>query len=90
MSKFDELVETSRLISDAEVEAQPLWEYPSKCRGVPRKLIEIDFHDLKPTYAFNGVQQIIESQDEEGTTLTINGFALWAVWKIGGKDIVTG
>ncbi|KOB67070.1 Uncharacterized protein OBRU01_20363, partial [Operophtera brumata] len=59
MSVFDDLVESSRIISDAEVEAQPLWEYPEN-----------------PS----------ESKEPHEP---VNGFALWAVWKVG-EDQSTG
>ncbi|XP_047993229.1 protein arginine N-methyltransferase 7 isoform X2 [Leguminivora glycinivorella] len=83
MGIFDELVERSRIISDAELEAQPLWEYPCHCRGAPRKLIEIDLRCLKQTYAAND-SFTFESDAR------VNGFALWAVWKVGGKGISCG
>ncbi|KAG6446606.1 protein arginine N-methyltransferase 7 isoform X2 [Manduca sexta] len=88
MSIFDDLVESSRVISDAEIEPQPLWEYPCTSRGLPRKLIEINLHDLRPKYATDGVNVLEES--DTSRTHAINGFALWATWNVGGKDISTG
>ncbi|XP_028158000.1 protein arginine N-methyltransferase 7 isoform X1 [Ostrinia furnacalis] len=87
MSVFDSLVESSRIISDAEIEAQPLWEYPCKCRGVPRKLLEIDFSQLKATYAGDDTHALVDTDTEASP---MNGFALWAVWKIGGKQTSAG
>ncbi|XP_061714851.1 protein arginine N-methyltransferase 7 [Cydia pomonella] len=83
MGIFDELVERSRIISDAELEAQPLWEYPCHCRAAPRKLIEIDLRCLKQTYATD------DSFTFESDAC-VNGFAIWAVWKVGGKGISGG
>ncbi|KAL4702422.1 hypothetical protein ACJJTC_003047 [Scirpophaga incertulas] len=88
MSKFDDLVESSRIISDAEVEAQPLWEYPCKCRGEPRKMLHIAFTDLKSTYACNESHTL--SNDTDTEIGSVNGFALWAVWRIGGKSVSGG
>ncbi|XP_068618340.1 protein arginine N-methyltransferase 7-like [Battus philenor] len=88
MSVFDGLVEGSRVISDTEIEAQPLWEYPCKSRGLPRKLLEIDLQDLKPTVATDGANQIMDVETEG--VQPINGFVLWASWKVGGKSISSG
>ncbi|XP_045496135.1 protein arginine N-methyltransferase 7 [Colias croceus] len=87
MGIFDELVENSRIISDAEIEAQPLWEYPCKCSGQPKKLLEIHLKDLKATFATDGVNAIAETS--EGN-FAVNGFAIWAVWIVGGKPISAG
>ncbi|KAJ0178126.1 hypothetical protein K1T71_005949 [Dendrolimus kikuchii] len=88
MSIFDELVEDSRLISDADVEAQPLWEYPCKCKGTPRKLLEIDMTDLKSTYATDNIHKLVDSEVE--SVLEVNGFVVWSVWKVGGTEISSG
>ncbi|CAK1544911.1 unnamed protein product [Leptosia nina] len=87
MSIFDGLVENSRIVSDAEIEPQPLWEYPCKCRGTPRKLVEINLTDLKPTLAVDGDFHVVDSS--EGNHV-VNGFAIWAVWIVGGKQISSG
>ncbi|XP_075979043.1 arginine methyltransferase 7 isoform X2 [Anticarsia gemmatalis] len=84
MDIFDRLVESSRTISDSEIEAQPLWEYPCKSRGEPVKLLAVDFTDLKSTYATDGVEQI--SKTENPVAQLVNGFAVWAVWNIGGRQ----
>nr|XP_021192702.2 protein arginine N-methyltransferase 7 isoform X2 [Helicoverpa armigera] len=83
MAVFDGLVEHSRTISDAEIEAQPLWEYPCRCRGEPVRLLHIDFTNLKPALAMDGVYEV-KPEAEEGQF--VNGFALWAVWKVGGAQ----
>ncbi|XP_039755743.1 protein arginine N-methyltransferase 7 [Pararge aegeria] len=88
MTMFDSLVESSRLISDAEIEAQPLWEYPCKCRGEPRKLVELQMKDLKVTYASDGVHPIVDSESQASNP--VNGFVIWAVWMVGGKSISAG
>ncbi|XP_034831267.1 protein arginine N-methyltransferase 7-like isoform X1 [Maniola hyperantus] len=88
MSIFDSLVESSRVISDAEIEAQPLWEYPCRCRGVPRKLIDIHFKHLTVTYASDGAHPVVDSKSEGSHS--VNGFAIWAVWIVGGKAISSG
>ncbi|CAH0729989.1 unnamed protein product, partial [Brenthis ino] len=88
MSIFDDLVENSRVISDSEIEAQPLWEYPCRSRGAPRKLLEINMRDLKATFACDGVNNIVDIDTEESSS--VNGFAIWAVWVVGGKQISAG
>ncbi|CAG4946707.1 unnamed protein product [Parnassius apollo] len=88
MTVFDSLVESSRLISDAEIEAQPLWEYPCKCRGSPRKLLEIDLQHLTPTFATDGTNPILDIEVDD--VQSVNGFVLWSCWKIGGKSISCG
>ncbi|XP_049874174.1 protein arginine N-methyltransferase 7 isoform X2 [Pectinophora gossypiella] len=87
MKIFDDLVESSRQISDAELEAQPLWEYPCFSRGVPRKLLEIDMLDLQATYANNESFKLAQPEDGEQV---VNGFAIWTVWTIGDKQHSTG
>ncbi|XP_046968729.1 protein arginine N-methyltransferase 7 [Vanessa cardui] len=88
MSIFDTLVEKSRMISDSEIEAQPLWEYPCKCRGLPRKLFDIHLKDLKPTFACDGKNPIVDSEIEGVNP--VNGFAIWAVWVVGENRISSG
>ncbi|CAH2039388.1 unnamed protein product, partial [Iphiclides podalirius] len=88
MTVFDSLVESSRLISDAEIEAQPLWEYPCVSRGAPRRLLEIDLCALAPTYATDGANAVADIEVEG--TRPVNGFALWSCWRIGGKPISSG
>ncbi|XP_073946868.1 protein arginine N-methyltransferase 7-like isoform X2 [Choristoneura fumiferana] len=83
MGIFDELVETSRVISDAEIEAQPLWEYPCRCRATPRRLFTVSLGGLQRTYAADDTFPFESIQ-------RVNGFALWAVWKVGGKEISCG
>lgn len=89
MSIFDELVENSRIISDADIEAQPLWEYPCKRRGTPRKLIEINMADLKPTYATDNTHKMVESDEAVGV-ISVNGFVVWSVWRVGDKKLSCG
>ncbi|KAJ8715935.1 hypothetical protein PYW08_013220 [Mythimna loreyi] len=84
MTVFDGLLANSSTISDAEIEAQPLWEYPCKSRGEPVRLLSIVFTRLKPAYAMDGVVEVVKSEAEEKQQ--INGFALWTVWKIGGQQ----
>ncbi|XP_045450910.1 protein arginine N-methyltransferase 7-like [Melitaea cinxia] len=88
MSIFDDLVESSRTISDSEIEAQPLWEYPCKCRGLPRKLFSIDLNDLKATFACDGDNPVADTEIEGGNL--VNGFTIWAVWVVDGKPISSG
>ncbi|XP_060802656.1 protein arginine N-methyltransferase 7 isoform X2 [Amyelois transitella] len=88
MTIFDELVEKSRVISDAEVEPQPLWEYPCRCRGAPRKLLDINFGHLQATYAVNDAHPLTDTESEEKQV--VNGFAIWAVWRVGGKELSAG
>ncbi|RVE53723.1 hypothetical protein evm_001615 [Chilo suppressalis] len=87
MSIFDGLVENSRIISDACVETQPLWEYPCVSRGQPRLLLDVSFASLQPSYAANKTQPLIDTDGEPGS---VNGFAMWSVWKVGGKAISCG
>ncbi|XP_026733899.1 protein arginine N-methyltransferase 7 [Trichoplusia ni] len=84
MAVFDGLVENSRTISDAEIEAQPLWEYPCKSRGEPVKLLEMDFMELQQTYARDDVIDVPKTESVEQEL--VNGFALWVVWDVGVKQ----
>lgn len=51
---FDELIEKSSHLADTNVEAQPLWEYPSKSLGKPKELLSIQFTDFDQTIERNG------------------------------------
>ncbi|KAI5637866.1 protein arginine N-methyltransferase 7 [Phthorimaea operculella] len=88
MKLFDELVESSRQISDAETEAQPLWEYPCYCSGTPQRILQIDMLALNNTYAANETHNL--SNNPETGDRRVNGFAVWAVWTIGDKQHSTG
>ncbi|CAG9561428.1 unnamed protein product [Danaus chrysippus] len=88
MTIFDNLVESSRIISDADIEAQPLWEYPCICRGEARKIIEVNMSDLKPTIACDGAYKVSDNEDNDSKP--VNGFAIWSVWRVGGKPISSG
>ncbi|VVD04916.1 unnamed protein product [Leptidea sinapis] len=88
MTIFDKLVENSRIISDADIEAQPLWEYPCKCRGEARKILDIDLNNLQPTYAADGVNTV--SDEVEDSHHYVNGFAIWITWIVGGKQMSAG
>ncbi|KAM3966407.1 arginine methyltransferase 7 [Aphomia sociella] len=88
MATFDNLVESSRIISDAEIEPQPLWEYPCKSRGLPRKLLDIDMRALQSTYATNDTYPLLDADSDEEHL--VNGFVIWASWSIGGKSVSGG
>ncbi|XP_013172613.1 PREDICTED: protein arginine N-methyltransferase 7 isoform X1 [Papilio xuthus] len=88
MTIFDQLVESSRILSDVEIEAQPLWEYPCTCRGLPRKLLALDFQDLKPKLATDGVNSFTDVETDERQPM--NGFAVWMSWSVGGKPVSCG
>ncbi|XP_014367863.2 protein arginine N-methyltransferase 7 isoform X3 [Papilio machaon] len=85
---FDQLVESSRVLSDVEIEAQPLWEYPCTCRGIPRKLLALDFHNLKPKLATDGVNTFTDVESDERQPM--NGFVVWTCWSVGGKVVSCG
>ncbi|KPJ08008.1 Protein arginine N-methyltransferase 7 [Papilio machaon] len=88
MTIFDQLVESSRVLSDVEIEAQPLWEYPCTCRGIPRKLLALDFHNLKPKLATDGVNTFTDVESDERQPM--NGFVVWTCWSVGGKVVSCG
>ena len=52
-------LQSSSNISDAEIEAQPLWEYPCKSRGEPVKMLAVIYNRLEPTYAIDGVVEVL-------------------------------
>ncbi|XP_041987392.1 protein arginine N-methyltransferase 7-like isoform X2 [Aricia agestis] len=87
MASFDSLVERSRTISDCELEAQPMWEYPCWSRGEPRRLLDVDLRALQPTAVADGVFSIVDNND---SSHTINGFAVWVVWRVGGANLSAG
>ncbi|XP_012284304.1 protein arginine N-methyltransferase 7 [Orussus abietinus] len=84
---FDELVQKSSDISDAPVEAQPLWEYPGRALSLPFKLWEVDFYDSVDEYRYIELQNT--SPVPILTTGKYNGIALWVDWQLDNNTMVS-
>ncbi|XP_055840399.1 protein arginine N-methyltransferase 7 [Episyrphus balteatus] len=83
---FDQMVDTSSILADAVVEAQPLWEYPCRALAKETELLSVSFENFSKDKSCSGVLTI----EENGLC---NGIALWVDWNIDGsnnpKSIVT-
>ncbi|CAG9089107.1 unnamed protein product [Plutella xylostella] len=88
MAIFDELVEGARQISDDELDAQPLWEYPCRARGPPQQLLHVDFADVKERYTADNECPIINPPSDKLSS--VNGFALWSVYRLGAAAVSAG
>ena len=81
---FDDIIMDACDISDAEVEPQPLWEYPCKAECVPKSLVTFDLtqkipeNELKATTLF----------DELSVTKRGSGLVFWMDWHLTDQDIV--
>ncbi|CAH1119806.1 unnamed protein product [Phaedon cochleariae] len=76
MKSFDDLIEESSNVSDDNLEAQPLWEYPGYALSTEIEIATIDLTNLCG-----------ESLEEKGTfliqgDLDCNGIALWVDWNL--------
>lgn len=56
-------------MSDANVEPQPLWEYPCRAKGRPTKLMDFNFREKVPEDKVE-VSKVIEIEDFYGN---VNG-----------------
>ncbi|RZC34261.1 protein arginine N-methyltransferase 7 [Asbolus verrucosus] len=75
MKDFDDLIEASSGISDDNVEAQPLWEYPGIALSKIVDIIHIDLCSVpEKVVETNGVFEIEEGHGG------CNGIALWVEW----------
>ncbi|XP_017772742.1 PREDICTED: protein arginine N-methyltransferase 7 [Nicrophorus vespilloides] len=74
MKPFDKLIEESSGISDEEVEAQPLWEYPGQALSQPKEIAAIDIK-------ING-RDVCESTGsfDFNDVSSCNGVAFWVDW----------
>ncbi|XP_044271896.1 protein arginine N-methyltransferase 7 isoform X2 [Tribolium madens] len=86
MKDFDELIEVSSNISDDNVEAQPLWEYPGIALSKTVDIITIDSNSVhEKVVELSGVFEI---DSRHGPC---NGLALWIEWlhEEGAKSVIS-
>ncbi|XP_055909924.1 protein arginine N-methyltransferase 7 [Eupeodes corollae] len=79
LSIFDKMVDTSSLLADAVVEAQPLWEYPCRALAKEIELLSVSFENFNEDKSCSGIIDI----EENGSC---NGIALWVDWNIDGSN----
>ncbi|XP_060519406.1 protein arginine N-methyltransferase 7 [Cylas formicarius] len=79
---FDDLIEESSGKSDANVEPQPLWEYPCVALGPVVEMASIDMHHLDQR-DIKSVGTFVITENEE-----CNGIALWVEWHIESPTVV--
>lgn len=79
LSIFDQMVDTSSKLTDAVVEAQPLWEYPCRALAKEVELLSVSFQNFNEDKNCSGVMTL----EENGLC---NGICLWVDWNIDGKD----
>ena len=76
LSHFDEVIMNACDVSDAEVEPQPLWEYPCYAEDMPREIMTFDFtkkdvENKKTTVKFENLKKLVK----RGA-----GMAFWMEW----------
>ncbi|KAJ8943825.1 hypothetical protein NQ318_020897 [Aromia moschata] len=85
MKHFDDLIEDSSNISDDNVEAQPLWEYPGIALTKETEIVSLDLVNVPETaLKVNGSFFLHGNLD-------CNGIALWVEWHLDGtpKNIIS-
>jgi hypothetical protein len=88
MKHFDDIIMDAIAISDAQVEPQPLWEYPCQALTSPKVVMTFDLtevipeNDLKQVTSFDVV--ILKEND-----LKKSGMAFWMDWHLTETDILT-
>lgn len=74
LTHFDEVIMNACDISDAEVEPEPLWEYPCQAKSLPKSLMEFDFRhsieDKKSLVKFENLDLIKRG----------SGMVVWMEW----------
>ena len=81
---FDDIIMDACDISDAEVEPQPLWEYPCKAECEPKSLATFDLtekipeNELKTTTTFENLKVAKRG----------SGLVFWMDWHLTDQDIV--
>ncbi|XP_049811197.1 protein arginine N-methyltransferase 7-like isoform X1 [Schistocerca nitens] len=81
MIKFDELIDASRNISDSQIEAHPLWEYPGRPITCPFHVTKFDFGQKSFTDNIEKSGQI--NCEWSGTC---HGIALWVDWHLDAQE----
>ncbi|XP_020717845.1 protein arginine N-methyltransferase 7 isoform X2 [Ceratitis capitata] len=77
---FDRMIEQARkLLTDHQIEAQPLWEYPCKALAKPQELLNVVFRNFNEEKTGNGTIEI----ESAGSC---NGIALWVEWNLDGAS----
>ncbi|KAK0420616.1 hypothetical protein QR680_014795 [Steinernema hermaphroditum] len=83
LSIFDNVCQTARFATDAIVEPQPLWEYPSVCTGKTVELVEFDLNEEIPEndITFDACIDFSPST---------NAVAVWCDWEFSDYTMKTG
>ncbi|XP_030374210.1 protein arginine N-methyltransferase 7 [Scaptodrosophila lebanonensis] len=80
LTLFDKMVEHSVELAQSKVEAQPLWEYPSRALSQPQEILCVNFKD------FSAEQRQEGSFTLPGNSEQCNGVALWVDWQLNAND----
>uniref|UniRef100_A0A146KTV0 Protein arginine N-methyltransferase 7 n=1 Tax=Lygus hesperus TaxID=30085 RepID=A0A146KTV0_LYGHE len=85
VSSFDKLIESASKRSDAEVDVQPMFEYPGKLLSLPQCLLELTLSGEPP-------EKPLQSSGKFTTNShgAFHGVVLWAEWDFGCELISTG
>uniref|UniRef100_A0A1A9WE86 Protein arginine N-methyltransferase n=1 Tax=Glossina brevipalpis TaxID=37001 RepID=A0A1A9WE86_9MUSC len=73
LSLFDAMVEESMSISQAKVEAHPLWEYPCRALAEPVELLKVEFRRF-------GIDKKHKGEIFAEELAVCNGICLWVDW----------
>lgn len=81
LSHFDEVIMNACNVSDAEVEPEPLWEYPCSAQALPKKVMTLDFN------AEMANQKTVTKFDGLNLTKRGAGMAFWMEWYLTDEHI---
>ena len=81
---FDDIIMEACDISDAEVEPQPLWEYPCQARSQPKPLITFNFNEKVPEKIIQTTQKF----DNLKMNKRGSGVVFWMDWYLTDQDVI--
>ena len=84
LKHFDDIIMDACDISDAEVEPQPLWEYPCRAQSRPLPLITFQFNEKIPEKIVQTTQKFQDLQmNKRGS-----GVVFWMDWYLTDQDVI--
>ncbi|KAA3676633.1 type III protein arginine methyltransferase [Paragonimus westermani] len=82
LTAFDNLVQKAMLKTDAVVEPQPLWEYPSWARSFPTVVFSMNLNCASKSDVAHTLVTVNQGTLRPSAKQPVNGIALWAEWLV--------
>ncbi|KAF6771805.1 Protein arginine N-methyltransferase [Paragonimus kellicotti] len=86
LTAFDHLVQKAMLKTDALVEPQPLWEYPSWARSSPTVVFSMNLNCSSKFDMAYTLVTLNQGTLRPSSKQSVNGIALWAEWLVQSGD----